>query len=200
MPAACTIPGFMFDTLPTKHTLVESNGKGNVDLFLLEVAAFLGRCPCKVRSSYTVMMPMWLIGHKYSTHPLDFRSMLCSAKPAWDFTQYRGSKDQAGSAFRMALVFIMLFRPSTRKAWSCQVFMHMCTWHNSIYHPWLLSLCPFKPLCHLLPFPVGWNVLCQQPWGQQRELGLNGQLGKHCWRAATLHNAGERRGAVGRAE
>lgn len=98
MTAACTIPGFMFDTLSTKHSLVESNGKGNFDLFLLEVAAFLGRCPCKVRSSYTVMMPMWLTGHKYSPHPLDFRSVLCSAKPAWDFTQDRGSKDQAGSA------------------------------------------------------------------------------------------------------
>lgn len=88
----------MFDTLPTKHTLVESNRKGNGDLFLLEVAAILGRCSYKVRSSCTLTMPMWVTGHKYSPHPLVFRSLLCPTKPPWDFTRDRDSKDQADSA------------------------------------------------------------------------------------------------------
>lgn len=55
MPAASTIPGFMFGTLPTKHTLVGNNGEENGDLFHLGVAATLGRHSCEDRPSYKVM-------------------------------------------------------------------------------------------------------------------------------------------------
>lgn len=136
VPAACTVPGFMFGTLPTKHTLVWGNRKENGDLFLLGATPTLGGCPCEDRPSYKVMVPTWLTGHKYSPHPLNFRSLLCPAQPPWGFVPLLGT----GTARTKQAEY----QDSTHVQDAIWAFTaegmsapRMCTWHNSIYHPWL---------------------------------------------------------------